>query len=141
MAQEIIDNYNQYRQRIQLLRSTGDVLLQRINILETEMNKRKQQDQYPFVRDINALDAMVKKLLTLLAEIKASECFQMRFERFDIYSRDYIKMCNVYFENLTRQLINRLKMKRFNRLRQLEYYSFKEITSEIFNPVHFQIEQ
>ena len=105
------------------------------------MNKRKQQDQYPFVRDINALDAMVKKLLTLLAEIKASECFQMRFERFDIYSRDYIKMCNVYFENLTRQLINRLKMKRFNRLRQLEYYSFKEITSEIFNPVHFQIEQ
>ena len=141
MTQAMIDHYNYYQQRIQLLRSTGDILLQRINILKTHMNKRKQQNEYPFVQHIDSLDAMVKKLLLLLAEINTCQCFQMRFEPFNIHSSDYIQMCNRYFENLTRQLITRLQMKRFKRLRQLQYYSFKEITGDIFNPIDFQIEQ
>ena len=141
MTQAMIDHYNYHQQRIQLLRSTGDILLQQINILETNMNKRKQQNEYPLVQDINSLNAMVTKLLLMLAEINTCQYFQMTFEPFNIYSSNYIQMCNRYFENLTRQIITNLQMKRFKRLQQLQYKSFKEITEYIFDPVDFQIQQ
>ena len=137
----MIDQYNQHQQRIQLLRSTGDILLQRINILETHMNKRKQQNQYPFEEDINSLNTLVKRLLLMLAEIKTCQYFQLTFEPFSIFSSRYIEMCNRFFENLTRQFITDLQFKRLKRLKRLQYYSFKEITKNIFDPVDFEIEQ
>ena len=94
MTQAMIDQYNQHQQRIQLLRSTGDILLQRINILETHMNKRKQQNQYQFPKDINSLNTLVKRLLLMLAEIKTCQYFQLTFEPFSIFSSRYIEMCN-----------------------------------------------
>ena len=66
MTQAMIDHYNYYQQKIQFLRSNGDILLQRIKILETIMNKRKQQNEYPFVQQINSLYAMVKNYLKYL---------------------------------------------------------------------------
>ena len=141
MTQAMIDQYNQHQQRIQLLRSTGDILLQRINILETHMNKRKQQNQYQFPKDINSLNTLVKRLLLMLAEIKTCQYFQLTFEPFSIFSSRYIEMCNRFFENLTRQFITDLQFKRYKRLQRLQCHSYQEIIGDIFDPVDFQIEQ
>lgn len=140
MTQAMIDQYNQHQQRIQLLRSTGDILLQRINILETHMNKRKQ-NQYQFPEDINSLNTLVKRLLLMLAEIKTCQYFQLTFEPFSIFSSRYIEMCNRFFENLTRQFITDLQFKRYKRLQRLQCHSYQEIIGDIFDPVDFQIEQ
>ena len=43
----IYNNDNSYIQRIQFLRTSGDELLQRIQMLEIGMNRRKQQNQQP----------------------------------------------------------------------------------------------
>ena len=45
MAQSMIDKFNNLNQRIRLLRSTDDISLQKINKLETYLNRRKQQNQ------------------------------------------------------------------------------------------------
>lgn len=142
MTQAMIDHYNYYQQKIQFLRSNGDILLQRIKILETIMNKRKQQNEYPFVQQINSLYAMVKKLFEILAEINTCQYFQLTFE--PIYSPYFIEMCNRYFENLTRQFIMKLQMKREQRLRHLQNLSLEEILNRIdldLNPIDFQIVQ
>ena len=47
MAQSMIDQFKNLNQRIRLLRSTGNISLQKINKLETYLNRRKQQNQYP----------------------------------------------------------------------------------------------
>ena len=86
MAQAMINHYNDHQQRIQFLRSSGDILLQRIKTLEINMNRRKQQNQHPFVQDINSLNAMVKKLLQMLAEINTCQYFQLTNEPFNCYS-------------------------------------------------------
>ena len=141
MTQVMIDQYNQHQQRIQLLRSTGDILLQRINILETHMNKRKQQNQYQYPEDINSLNTLVKKLLLMLAEIKTCQYFQLTFEPFSIFSSNYAEMCNRFFENITRQFITDLQFKRYKRLQQLQYQSYQQIINDIFDPVDFEIYQ
>ena len=45
MAQIMIEQNNNYQNRIDFLRSSGDVLLNRIKILEIKMNKKKQQNE------------------------------------------------------------------------------------------------
>ena len=141
MTQSMIDQYNQHQQRIQLLRSTGDILLRRINILETHMNKRKQQNQYQFAEDIDSLNTLVKRLLLMLAEIKTCQYFQLTFEPFSIFSSTYIEMCNRFFKNLIRQFITDLQFKRYKRLQRLQCQSYQKIIENIFDPVDFQIEQ
>ena len=49
MAQIMINNYNQYQQQIHLLRAHGDVLLERIKILEIKMNIINSQMNHLFV--------------------------------------------------------------------------------------------
>ena len=80
MAQMMVNHYNYYSQRIQFLRTHGDVLIQRIKMLEINMNKRKQQNQDPLVQNINSLNAMVKKLLQMLAEIYTCQYLQLTYE-------------------------------------------------------------
>ena len=48
------------KQRIQLLRSTGDISLQKIKRLETYLNRRKQHNQFPLHQDINLLNQLVQ---------------------------------------------------------------------------------
>ena len=134
----MIDQFNQLNQRIQLLRSTGDIVLQQINRLETRMNKRKQQNQYPIKRDIDLLNQLVIRLLQMLAEIKTCQYYQVIVERINIFSPRYIEMRNRLFENLIRQFINDLQIKRYKRLERLQCQSYQEI---IGDPVHFEIKQ
>ena len=141
MTQIMIEQFNQLNQRIQLLRATGDILLRQINRLETHMNKRKQQNQYPFKQDIDLLNQLVIRLLQMLAEIKTCQYFQLNFERINIFSLRYIEIRNRLFENLIRQFITDLKFKRYKRLQQLNCYSYQEIVNDIFDPVDFQIQQ
>ena len=137
----MIDQFNQLNQRIQLLRSTGDIMLQQINRLETRMNKRKQQNQYPIKRDIDLLNQLVIRLLQMLAEIKTCQYYQVIVERINIFSPRYIEMRNRLFENLIRQFINDLQIKRYKRLERLQCYSYQQIINDIFDPVDFQIQQ
>ena len=137
----MINQFNHLNQRIQLLRLSGDILLRKINRLETHMNKRKQQNQYPFKQDIDLLNQLVKRLLQMLAEIKTCQYYQVIFEKINIFSPRYIEMRNRLFENLIRQFINDLQIKRYKRLQQLHCYSYQQIINDIFDPVDFQIQQ
>ena len=50
------------------IRAENDVLMRRIEQLETKINRAKKRGQRPYVEDINALNKMVFKSLYLLAE-------------------------------------------------------------------------
>ena len=145
MAQAMIDRYNDYQQRILFLRSSGDVLLQRIKTLEINMNRRKQQNQQPFLQDINSLNAMVKKLLQILAEINTCQYFQLTYEPFNFYSPYFIRTCNRYFEDLIRQFVAKLRIRRIQRLQNLQHlHHLQHLQSSLENiihPVDFQIER
>ena len=132
MAQAIINHYNDYQRRIQFLQSAGDFLLEQIKSLEINMNRRKQQNQQPFIEDINSLDAMVKKLLHMLAEINTCQYFQLTNEPFNFYCPYFTQMCNRYYEDLIQQFIAKLNTRRIQRLQQQR---------NIIDPVDFEINQ
>ena len=140
----INDNYNEYQQRIQFLRCYGDVLLQRIKALEINMNKRKQQNQQPMERDVNSLNAMVKKLLQMLAEINACQYFQLTNEQFDLSDNYFNQMCNRYFEDLIQKFVAALRIRRIQRLQNLQHIQhlqYLQRFNNIIHPVDFKIEQ
>ena len=141
MAQIMVNHYNYYQQRIQFLRANGDVLLQRIKMFETNMNRRKQQNQQPLVQNLNSLNAMVKKLLQMLAEIYTCQYFQLTYERFD-YAY-FTRICSSYFENLLHEFIVKLRMKRIHRLQNLQHLQqlrhLQSSVDEIIHPIDFQI--
>ena len=120
MTQAMINHYNYYQQQIQFLRLSGDILLDKIKTLETNMNRRKQQNQQPFEQDINSLNAMAKRLLQILAEINTCQYFQLTNEPFNCYSNYYIQMCNRYFEDIMQQFIVKLRIRRTQRLQRLQ---------------------
>ena len=150
----MLSQMNHLNQRIQLLRSTGDISLQKINRLETYLNRRKQQNQYPLNEDINLLNQLVKSQLKMLAEIKTCQYFISCFEAISIFSPRYIEMCNSLFENLMRQFLHDLQIKREKRYKRLQQQKqkqrkqeqqqlqlhFQQIVDEIY-PVDFNIHQ
>ena len=150
----MLSQMNHLNQRIQLLRSTGDISLQKINRLETYLNRRKQQNQYPLNEDINLLNQLVKSQLKMLAEIKTCEYFISCFEAISIFSPRYIEMCNSLFENLMQQFLHDLQIKRVKRYNELQRQQqkqrkqekqqlqlhFQQIVDEIY-PVDFKIHQ
>ena len=145
---------SQLKQRIQLLRSTGDISLQKINRLETYLNRRKQLNQYPLNEDINLLNQLVKSQLKMLAEIRTCEYFISCYEAISIFSPRYIEMCNRLFENLMQQFLHDLKIKREKRFKQIQrrqqqqqkqqqqqlQQHFQQIVDEIY-PIDFTIQQ
>ena len=92
MAQTMINQLKNLKERIQLLRSTGDISLKKINRLETYLNRRKQLNQYPLNEDINLLNQLVKSQLKMLAEIRTCEYFISCYEAISIFSPRYIEM-------------------------------------------------
>ena len=77
----------------------------------------------------------------MLAEIKTCQYYQVIVERINIFSPRYIEMRNRLFENLIRQFINDLQIKRYKRLERLQCYSYQQIINDIFDLVDFQIQQ
>ena len=142
MAQIMINNYNQYQQQIHLLRAHGDVLLERIKILEIKMNKRKQQNEEADPKDINSLNAMVKKLLRMLAKINTYEYYQLTNEPFIRVNDFYFNhIFNNYFEDYIRRFITQLRLKRIRRLQTLQHEQGLQRINNFIEPVDFQIWQ
>ena len=103
-------NYSDYTERIRYLRSIGDRLLQEIELLETNMNKRKQQNQQPLKNELTSLHAMTTKLLQRLAEINVCQYFQMVNEYYNFNDYYYKQMCSRYYQDLLQDF--KLKTKR-----------------------------
>ena len=142
MAQIMINNYNQYQQQIHLLRAHGDVLLERIKILEIKMNKRKQQNEEADPKDINSLNAMVKKLLRMLAKINTYEYYQLTNEPFIRVNDFYFNhIFNNYFEDYIRRFITQLRLKRIRHLQILQHEQSLQRINNFIEPVDFQIWQ
>ena len=142
MAQIMINNYNQYQQQRHLLRAHGDVLLERIKILEIKMNKRKQQNEEADPKDINSLNAMVKKLLRMLAKINTYEYYQLTNEPFIRVNDFYFNhIFNNYFEDYIRRFITQLRLKRIRRLQILQHEQSLQRINNFIEPVDFQIWQ
>ena len=120
MTQQMINHYNYYRQHIQFLQSSGNILLQRVKTFETNLNRKRQQNQQLLVRDINSLNAMIKKLLQILAQINTCRYLQFN-ERFNIHSSYFTRICNRYYEQLTRQFVTKLRIRRIQRLQNLQH--------------------
>ena len=119
MGQSAIYNTdNSYIQRIQFLRTSGDELLQRIQMLEIGMNRRKQQNQQPHQDELTSLHTMVRKLLQMLAEINVWQYFHMTNEQFNSNEYYYKQMCIRYFQNLMLKFNFRLKAKHIERIKR-----------------------
>ena len=87
----------------------------------------------------------------MLAEIRTCEYFILCYEAISIFSPRYIEMSNSLFENLMRQFLHDLQIKREKRYKQLQQRKrkkqkqeqeqlqlhFKEIVNEIY-PVDFE---
>ena len=106
------NNYADYTERIQFLRSFGDYLLQKIQLSETNLNKGKQQNQQPLDSEIKELHGMIIKLLQSLAEINVCQYFHSINEYY--YHNDfyYQQMCRRYFQDLMQQFsfsLNQIK--------------------------------
>ena len=63
-----VAKYINNEMRLLEIEAENNVLLQRVNQLETRINKAKQQYQQPCLKDITMFNAMVSKSLYLLAE-------------------------------------------------------------------------
>ena len=139
MAQQMINHHNYYQQQIQFLRSSGNILLERIKIHETNMNQRKQQNQEPLQQDLNSLNAMTRKLLRLLAEINTCRYFEITYEPFNCYSHYYIQMCNRNFEDLMHQFIAKLNVKRRQRLQSLQSLQrWQSLSQDVIGIIDFK---
>ena len=104
------NNYSDYTERIRILRSNGDHLLQRIQLLETNMNKKKQQqNQQVNQNEITSLHCLVTKLLQMLAEINVCQYFQMVNEYYNFNDCYYKQMCHKYFQDLMQQFNSKIK--------------------------------
>ena len=141
MEQIMIQHHNNYEVQIYQLRVHGDVLLQRIKMLEIKMNQIKQQNQQPNQQDINSLNAMVKKLLGMLAQINTYQYFQITNEPFFVCNGPYFnQMCNNHFQSLIQRFIRQLRIKRIQRLQRLQHLqSLQRVNNFINDPVDFQI--
>ena len=111
-------DYGCYTYRIQFLRTIGDRLLQQIQVLEVDLNKKKQQNQQPFSNEISKLHDLTTQLLFSLAEINVCQYFYLNNEYFNFNDDYYKKMCHKYFQDLMQQFNLRLKAKLINRIKQ-----------------------
>ena len=121
MGQSLVfnsNNYDDYTERIRFLRSIGDNLLQRIQLLENNMNKRKQQNQQPLPNEITKLHDMATELLETLAEINVCQYFHLVNEYYNFNDYYYKQMCRRYFQDLMLQFNLKLKAKRLNQIKR-----------------------
>ena len=107
MAQNII-YYKNNQLQIRDIRAHGNVLLQRIKLLETKLNRLKQRGEQQCQRDIIALNKMVSKMLQMLAHIHILEVTNNCY----IGKGVFTQMLNKRFNELNYQFRRRLMWKR-----------------------------
>ena len=134
------NNYGHYTERIRYLRSTNEHLLQKIQCLESNLNKRKQQNKEPFYHDINELQCMVTKSLQSLAEINVCQFFHMINEYYDANDYYYKQMCRKYFDDLMQQAILQINAKqKQKRVNQIKHYLIDQNDDDDDNDIDFSI--
>ena len=111
MAQQMVNYFNRYNQRIQFLRAQGDQVMQQILSMEIGMNRRKQQKQQPHNDDIVNMQSMVVNVLKMLAEIKTCEYFKTTHQLHNPDDYYYKQMCYRYFKYLLLHFNVKLKAK------------------------------
>ena len=124
------NNYGHYTERIRYLRSTNEHLLQKIQCLESNLNKRKQQNKEPFYHDINELQCLVTKSLQSLAEINVCQFFHLVNEYYNANDYYYKEMCRKYFEDLMQQFKLHIKTKCVNRIKHNLKNSLDDINDD-----------
>ena len=97
------NNYDNYSRRITLLRSFGDDLLQKIKLLEIDLNKAKQQNQDVDDIKIKELHSLITTLLQSLAEINVCQYFYSINKYYNHNSYYYKTMCWRYYKDLMEQ--------------------------------------
>ena len=110
------NNYGDYNRRVELLRSFGDYLLQKIKMLENDLNKAKQQNQQVNDGKIKELHDLITTLLQSLAEINVCQYFFSINEYYNCNSYYYKTMCWRYFKDLMQRFnfeLDKIK-KRYN---------------------------
>ena len=118
MGQSLVynnNNYSDYTERIRYLRSIGDHLLRRIQLLETNLIK---QNQEAFIDEI-IINDMARKLLQTLAEINVCQYFYLVNEYYHFNDYYYKQMCQKYFQDLMLEFNLKLKAKRLNQIKRI----------------------
>ena len=141
MGQSLVHNskdYSCYTYRIQFLRTIGDHLLQQIQVLEIDMNKRKQRNEQPHSNEISKLHDLTTQLLYSLAEINVCQYFYLVDEFYDFNDNYYKKMCHKYFQDLMQQFNLKLKAKRVN---QIKHNLQNDVDDDDDDDIDFSISQ
>ena len=121
MAQQMLYYLNCYNQKIQILRTYGDQLLESIQMLEIGMNRRKKQNEQPHLDEVNYLFMMATDLFGMLAEIKTCEYFKMTNQLVD-FNEDFYKItCETFFRDLVKKFNDKLKAQRLNTNNQIDF--------------------
>ena len=108
--------YKSYDREILYLRKEGSKLLQKIKLQEIKMNRRKQQNLKPLLRQVNLLHRMMKKLIKISAFIETYKYFQKIKEPLTSYNQTFFyEIASNYYEDALKQIV--LKMKRINQSR------------------------
>ena len=144
MGQSLVHNskdYSCYTYRIQFLRTVGDQLLQQIQVLEIDMNKRKQQNQQPLSNEITKLHDLTTQLLFSLAEINVCQYFYLADEYYNFNDNYYKKMCHKYFQDLMQQFNLKLKAKRLNQIKRDLIKEIDDDNDDDDNDIDFSISQ
>ena len=104
MTQQMI--YVNYDEKISFLQSNGERLLQTIQSLEIEINRRKQNNQQPLECELNLLFSLVKNVLEILAEIKTCQYFKLSNQLVFYNEELYKTTCNAILADLINKFFN-----------------------------------
>lgn len=117
----MVNYFNYYTQKIQILRELGNEVMQQILSLEIGMNRRKQQNEQPHNEDIVNLTSKVAIVLKMLAEIKTCKYFKTTLQIYDPDSYYYKQMCKRYFNHFLQQLNKKLNAKQKHKNQHVDF--------------------
>ena len=135
-----------YERRIQFLQLQANQLFSQINMLETEINKKKQQNLQPIQQNVDLLNEMVQRLLCMNGEIKTCQHFYAMNQPFTDMNY-FNEIYTIYFNKLLQDFNKKLRLNRMQRMQLIEdiqdTQNFHEnCIDELINPpVHFQIDR
>ena len=119
--------YDSYQLEICYLQRHGNILLQQIKNQEMKMNLIKQQNQQPTDTDINLLNAMITKLLRMLAFINTYRYYQVVKQPLAYNNNHsiFMEIANEYYKDLRCRFLIQLRIKRM----------------QLHSDIHFEIVQ
>ena len=105
--------------RILQLTAENEILLERIQQLETKINRSKQQGITQNQKDERVLNSMISKSLYLLSEVQSTKIVDNQ----TISPHAFSLMVNKRFELLLDRFKQRLQHKRQQRMKRLHHFN------------------